>query len=55
MTKFLEINFLSKYKYISDSENMPIELYNDTFPIAKKIDFNSVFKNKLIFKSKIIL
>ena len=38
MTKFLEINFLSKYKYISDSENMPIELYDDTFPVVKKID-----------------
>lgn len=38
VTKFREINFLSKYKYSSDSENIPLEFYNDTFPVAKKID-----------------
>ena len=38
VTKFREINFPSKYKYSSDSENIPLEFYNDTFPVAKKID-----------------
>ena len=38
ITKFREINFPSKYKYSSDSENIPLEFYNDTFPVAKKID-----------------
>ena len=35
---FKNINFPSKYKYSSDSEHIPLEFYNDTFPIAKKID-----------------
>ena len=34
----MEINFPSKYKYSSDSENIPLEYYNDTFPVANKID-----------------
>lgn len=38
ITKFREVNFPSKYKYSSDSENIPLEFYNDTFPVAKKID-----------------
>ena len=33
---FRDINFPSKYKYSSDSEHIPLEFYNDTFPIAEK-------------------
>ena len=36
--RFKNINFPSKFKYSSDSEHIPLEFYNDTFPIAKKID-----------------
>lgn len=35
---FKKINFPSTYKYSSDSEHIPLEFYNETFPIAKKID-----------------
>ena len=45
---FKNINFPSKYKYSSDSEHIPLEFYNDTFPVAKKNDFSSVTKNKLL-------
>ena len=38
INSFKNINFPSKYKYSSDSEHIPLEFYNDTFPIAKKID-----------------
>lgn len=39
MTKnFRSIKFPSTYKYSSDSEHIPLEFYNETFPIAKKID-----------------
>ena len=38
MTKFKELNFPATYKYSSDSENIPLEFYNETFPVAKKID-----------------
>ncbi|MDA8650585.1 DEAD/DEAH box helicase family protein [Flavobacteriaceae bacterium] len=35
---FKEINFPATYKYSSDSEHIPLEFYNDTFSVAKKID-----------------
>lgn len=35
---FKSLNFPSTYKYSSDSDHIPLEFYNDTFPIAKKID-----------------
>ena len=35
---FKEINFPATYKYSSDSEHIPLEFYNETFPVAKKID-----------------
>jgi len=35
---FRNINFPATYKYSSDSEHIPLEFYNDTFPVAKKID-----------------
>lgn len=35
---FKSIKFPSTYKYSSDSEHIPLEFYNETFPIAKKID-----------------
>ena len=38
MTKFKELNFPATYKYSSDSEHIPLEFYNETFPVAKKID-----------------
>ena len=38
ITKFKGINFPSKYKYSSNSENIPLEFYNDSFSVAKKID-----------------
>ena len=44
---FKNINFPSKFKYSLDSEHIPLEFYNDTFPVAKK-DFSSVTKNKLL-------
>lgn len=35
---FRDIVFPPTYKYSSDSEHIPLEFYNKTFPIAKKID-----------------
>ena len=35
---FKNLNFPSTYKYSSDSDHIPLEFYEDTFPIAKKID-----------------
>jgi superfamily II DNA or RNA helicase len=35
---FRAVNFPSTYKYSSDSEHIPLEFYEDVFPIAKKID-----------------
>jgi hypothetical protein len=35
---FKNINFPSQYKYSSDSEHIPLEFYNETFPVAIKID-----------------
>jgi superfamily II DNA or RNA helicase len=37
-TLFRDLNFPPTYKYSSDSENIPLEFYEDTFPIAKTID-----------------
>jgi superfamily II DNA or RNA helicase len=38
MTNFKEINFPTTYQYRSDSDYIPLQFYNETFPIAKKID-----------------
>lgn len=38
MSAFRNINFPATYKYSSDSEHIPLEFYNETFPVAKKID-----------------
>ncbi|WP_038005199.1 DEAD/DEAH box helicase family protein [Tenacibaculum sp. 47A_GOM-205m] len=40
MTKltFKDISFPCTYKYSSDSDNIPLEFYEDTFPISKTID-----------------
>ena len=38
MSRFKKINFPSTFKYSSDSEYIPLEFYNEAFPIAKKID-----------------
>jgi len=35
---FKDLNFPPTFKYSSDSNHIPLEFYNDTFPIAKKID-----------------
>ena len=35
---FRQVNFPKTYKYSSDSEHIPLEFYNETFPISKKID-----------------
>ncbi|WP_298754871.1 DEAD/DEAH box helicase family protein [uncultured Psychroserpens sp.] len=35
---FRGISYPPTYKYSSDSEHIPLEFYNETFPIAKKID-----------------
>jgi superfamily II DNA or RNA helicase len=35
---FKEIDFPATYKYSSDSGNVPLEFYEETFPISKKID-----------------
>lgn len=37
-TRFREIKFPSTFKYSSDSEYIPLEFYEETFPISKKID-----------------
>lgn len=35
---FRSIKFPATYKYSSDSEHIPLEFYEETFPISKKID-----------------
>ena len=35
---FKDILFPTNYKYSSDSDHIPLEFYNETFPVAKKID-----------------
>jgi len=35
---FKSINFPPTYKYSSDSDHIPLEFYEEAFPIAKKID-----------------
>ncbi|SDS17718.1 Superfamily II DNA or RNA helicase [Polaribacter sp. KT25b] len=35
---FKDLNFPPTYKYSSDSNHIPLEFYEDTFPIAKTID-----------------
>lgn len=35
---FKSIEFPATYKYSSDSEHIPLEFYEETFPIAKRID-----------------
>lgn len=36
--KFRDLPFPPTYKYSSDSKHIPLEFYEDTFPISKKID-----------------
>tara|TARA_R110001606_G_scaffold184480_1_gene331333 strand:+ start:645 stop:2846 length:2202 start_codon:yes stop_codon:yes gene_type:complete len=36
--KFRDIKFPPTYKYSSDSDHIPLEFYEEAFPIAKKID-----------------
>ena len=38
VSKFRDITFPPTYKYSSDSEFIPLEFYEETFPIAQKID-----------------
>ncbi|WP_304131755.1 DEAD/DEAH box helicase family protein [Mesonia mobilis] len=38
MKKFKQIKFPPSYKYSSDSEHIPLEFYEETFPLAKNID-----------------
>ena len=38
MSCFKEIKFPLTYKYSSDSEHIPLEFYNEAFPLAKQID-----------------
>lgn len=38
MTNFRNINFPSTYKYSSDSEHIPLEFYEEIFPISESID-----------------
>lgn len=38
MKKFKQIKFPPSYKYSSDSEHIPLEFYEETFPLAKHID-----------------
>lgn len=38
MKKFKQIKFPPSYKYSSDSEHIPLEFYEETFPLAKSID-----------------
>lgn len=35
---FKKINFPQTYKYSSDSDHIPLEFYEEVFPVAKKID-----------------
>ena len=35
---FKEIQFPKTYKYSSDSDHIPLEFYEEAFPIAKSID-----------------
>ena len=37
-TLFKDLSFPPTYKYSSDSEHIPLEFYEDAFPIAKSID-----------------
>ena len=36
--RFRDVNFPPTFKYSSDSDHIPLEFYEETFPIAKKID-----------------
>lgn len=36
--KFRDVNFPPTFKYSSDSDHIPLEFYEEVFPIAKKID-----------------
>lgn len=38
MTGFRQIPFPKSYRYSSDSEHIPLEFYEEAFPIAKEID-----------------
>ena len=38
MSRFKKINFPPTYKYSSDSQHIPLEFYEETFPLAKTID-----------------
>lgn len=38
MIKFRDVSFPPTYKYSSDSEHIPLEFYEETFPISKSID-----------------
>ncbi len=38
MSSFRNIAFPKSYRYSSDSEHIPLEFYEETFPIAKEID-----------------
>ncbi len=35
---FRAVNFPFTYKYSSDSDHIPLEFYEEVFPIARKID-----------------
>ena len=37
-TRFREISFPSTFKYSSDSEHIPLEFYEEAFPISTSID-----------------
>ncbi len=38
MKNFKEINFPKSYRYSSDSDNIPLEFYEESLPLAKSID-----------------
>ena len=38
MTSFRNLPFPKSYRYSSDSDHIPLEFYEEAFPIAKEID-----------------
>jgi superfamily II DNA or RNA helicase len=49
-TRFKEIDFPDSFEYRSDSEHIPLEFYNEVFPISKKVDLFLGYFNSGAFR-----
>jgi hypothetical protein len=48
--KFRDIDFPKSFEYRSDSDHIPLEFYNEVFPLSKKVDLFLGYFNSGAFR-----